>query len=191
MECNCSLCRRLGALWHGASDSSLRITAGENELTLYQFNTMTAKHYFCPHCGVHPFSRPRLDPSRWAVNIRCIDGADLSSLPLQAGSFTRSVKETKLAIPGHGNGPHRERRYGRPGQSVQHRDEGEALIALASAPARQRAKTGATVRRRHARRKRGWRRRACARDGSLSGRDGRGSTRSATARPTQVGRALE
>ena len=83
MECSCSLCRRVGALWHGASDANLRITAGENELALYQFNTMTAKHYFCPRCGVHPFSRPRLDPSKWAVNIRCVEGADLSSLPLR------------------------------------------------------------------------------------------------------------
>jgi hypothetical protein len=82
MECSCSLCRRVGALWHGASDASLRITAGEAELTLYQFNTMTARHYACRHCGVHPFSRPRLEPSRWAVNVRCIDGVDLSSLPL-------------------------------------------------------------------------------------------------------------
>ena len=64
MHCSCSLCRRVGALWHGASESSLRITAGEDELTLYQFNTLTAKHYYCKHCGIHPFSRPRLDPSR-------------------------------------------------------------------------------------------------------------------------------
>ena len=83
MACNCSICRRVGALWHGASDGSLRITAGEDELTLYQFNTMTAKHYFCRHCGVHPLTRPRLDPSRWAVNVRCIEGADVSKLPVQ------------------------------------------------------------------------------------------------------------
>jgi hypothetical protein len=82
MECNCSLCRRVGALWHGASESSVRIS-GENELVLYQFKTMTAKHYSCRHCGVHPFCRPRLDPSRWAVNVRCIDGVDLSALPLR------------------------------------------------------------------------------------------------------------
>jgi hypothetical protein len=83
MECNCSLCRRIGALWHGASEPNLRITSGESELVLYQFNTKTAKHYSCKHCGVHPFSRPRLDPTRWAVNVRCIDGADLSALPLK------------------------------------------------------------------------------------------------------------
>jgi hypothetical protein len=83
MECNCSLCRRIGALWHGASEASLRIISGENELVLYQFNTMTAKHYSCKHCGVHPFSRPRLDPARWAVNVRCIDGVDLAALPVK------------------------------------------------------------------------------------------------------------
>ena len=82
VECNCSLCRRVGALWHGASDSSLRIT-GETELALYQFNTMTARHYHCRHCGIHTFSRPRLDPGRWAVNVRCIDKVDPSSLPLR------------------------------------------------------------------------------------------------------------
>jgi hypothetical protein len=83
MECSCSLCRRAGALWHGASDANLRITAGKDELTLYQFNTMTAKHYFCPSCGIRPFTRPRLDPNRWAVHVRCIDGADLSSIPVR------------------------------------------------------------------------------------------------------------
>ena len=83
MECSCSLCRRVGALWHGASDASLRITQGEIELTLYQFNTMTAKHYHCRHCGVHPFSRPRLDPTKWAVNVRCIGAVDPSTLPLK------------------------------------------------------------------------------------------------------------
>jgi hypothetical protein len=83
VECNCSLCSRRGALWHGASESSLRILSGEEELTLYQFNTMTAKHYFCRVCGIHPFTRPRLDPTRWAVNVRCLDGVDVSSLPVR------------------------------------------------------------------------------------------------------------
>jgi hypothetical protein len=80
MECNCSICRRQGALWHGANDDTLRIVSGESELTLYQFGTMKAKHYFCRHCGVQPFVRPRLDPTRWAVNVRCIDQLDLTGL---------------------------------------------------------------------------------------------------------------
>ena len=83
VDCNCSLCRRKGALWHGASDSSLRLLTGEADLVLYQFNTKTAKHYFCSHCGVHPLTRPRLDPSRWVFNVRCIDGVDLSSIEVR------------------------------------------------------------------------------------------------------------
>lgn len=82
IECNCSICRRKGALWHGTADASLRILSGESELTLYRFNTMTAKHYSCRHCGISPFSRPRLDPGVWVVNIRCLEGVDPASLPV-------------------------------------------------------------------------------------------------------------
>lgn len=83
LECSCSICRRKGALWLGASDAQVRILSGEEELTLYQFNTLTAKHYFCRRCGIHPLTRPRLDPRMWVVNLRCIDGIDLSALPVQ------------------------------------------------------------------------------------------------------------
>ena len=83
VECNCSICRRRGALWHGALEPDLRILTGEADLALYQFGTRTAKHYFCKHCGIHPFCRPRLDPNRWAFNVRCIDGVDLSSLKVR------------------------------------------------------------------------------------------------------------
>jgi len=83
IDCNCSICRRVGALWHGAKDSDLRILTGESDLALYQFNKKIAKHYFCTSCGVHPFTRPRLDPTSWAFNVRCIDGVDPSSLAVR------------------------------------------------------------------------------------------------------------
>ncbi len=83
MYCNCSLCRRVGALWHGASDASFRILSGESELGEYRFNTGAARHFFCRHCGVHPFSHPRLDPTRWAVNVRSIPDLDLEALEVK------------------------------------------------------------------------------------------------------------
>lgn len=83
VDCNCSLCRRKGALWHAVPETGLRILAGEEELALYQFLTHTAKHYFCRHCGVSTFSRPRINPKMWVVNVRCIDGIDPSALPRQ------------------------------------------------------------------------------------------------------------
>jgi hypothetical protein len=44
---------------------------------------MKAKHYFCRNCGTNPLSRPRLDPSLWVVNVRCLDGVDVKALPVQ------------------------------------------------------------------------------------------------------------
>jgi hypothetical protein len=83
VDCSCSLCRRRGALWHGVPDASLRILTGEADLVLYEFLTRTAKHYFCRHCGVHPFCRPRIAPDAWAINVRCLPDVDLAGLAVR------------------------------------------------------------------------------------------------------------
>lgn len=83
IECNCSICRMKGALWHGTDDAHFRILSGETELGLYQFGTMTAKHYFCQSCGVSPFSHPRIAPTGWVVNLRCVEDIDLTSLEIR------------------------------------------------------------------------------------------------------------
>lgn len=83
IACNCSLCHRKGALWHGTDDAHLSIAAADEDLLLYQFGTMTAKHYSCRHCGVSTFSRPRIAPQAWVVNVRCIQGVDLSQLKVR------------------------------------------------------------------------------------------------------------
>lgn len=76
-RCNCSLCRRKGALMTPAfAAGELKILQGEEALTLYQFNTRTAKHYFCKHCGIYPFHQTRKDPQLWRVNIGCLEGVD-------------------------------------------------------------------------------------------------------------------
>ena len=80
LECNCSMCGRAGALWAGATDADLRVPGGFDGLGAYQFGTMQAKHHFCRTCGIHPFTRPRLDPTRWAVNVRCLEGVDIPAL---------------------------------------------------------------------------------------------------------------
>jgi hypothetical protein len=80
MRCTCSICRRVGAVWHRSDDAGLRILSGEDQLVPYQFGTRTATHYFCRNCGVHPLRRPRLDPTVWVVNLRCVDGVDLDAL---------------------------------------------------------------------------------------------------------------
>lgn len=43
-RCDCSLCRRKGAVVASVALKGIRIVRGHEYLTLYQFNTYTAKH---------------------------------------------------------------------------------------------------------------------------------------------------
>jgi hypothetical protein len=80
-RCNCSLCRRRGALMSpGFSADALKIVKGEGDLTLYQFNSRVAKHFFCKHCGIYPFHQTRRDPGVWRVNLGCLEGVDPYSI---------------------------------------------------------------------------------------------------------------
>lgn len=58
----------------------LEILSGEDALAMYQFNTRVAKHYFCKHCGVHPFLQTPMGPESWRVNIGCLENVDPYSL---------------------------------------------------------------------------------------------------------------
>jgi hypothetical protein len=81
VRCNCSLCRRRGALMSPTfAAESLRIVQGEDQLTMYQFNTRVARHFFCQRCGVYPFHQTRKDAMLWRVNLGCIDGLDAYGL---------------------------------------------------------------------------------------------------------------
>ncbi|MEM9174196.1 MAG: GFA family protein [Myxococcota bacterium] len=83
VRCNCSICRAKGALLLSVGEvDHVEILSGATELTAYRFNSQRAEHLFCRRCGIHPFHRPRLDPSRWSVNARCLDGG-LPDLPIE------------------------------------------------------------------------------------------------------------
>src|SRR5512145_947331 len=83
-DCNCSICSRMGALhWFVARDA-LRLLTPESNLATYTFGKHVIKHHFCPKCGIHPFGEGT-DPSgnrKAAVNARCLEDVDLSSLPV-------------------------------------------------------------------------------------------------------------
>ena len=72
-RCDCSICAIKGAVTVGTPLDGLEVTQGKDLLTLYQFNTGTAKHYFCSTCGVKSFYVPRSHPDGFSVNARCID----------------------------------------------------------------------------------------------------------------------
>ena len=60
----------------GVPVTGLRVTKGADMLTLYQFNTKTAKHYFCSHCGIYTHHQRRSNPDQFGFNVGCLDGVD-------------------------------------------------------------------------------------------------------------------
>jgi len=101
-SCDCSVCRKRGALIHRAETEQLRLLTPLEDLTLYQWHTQAAEDYFCPTCGILPFRRPSHRTSQEiadgvpeftgrAVNVRCLEGIDLDVLPV------RRIYGSKLA----------------------------------------------------------------------------------------------
>ena len=85
MECNCSMCRRKGALLAFFPREALRLTTPESDMATYRFNTHRIGHHFCPTCGIAPFGEgtdPRTGASTAAVNVRCLPDVDLDALKI-------------------------------------------------------------------------------------------------------------
>jgi len=90
--CDCSLCSKKNALMTNLHESRLQVLSGEDKLTLYQWNTKIARHYFCSVCGIYPFHRKRSMPDHYGINVFCLEGFDVDALPLRrADGVTMSV----------------------------------------------------------------------------------------------------
>ena len=77
-RCNCSICSKKGAVMTSVPVANLRISSGEDQLTLYQWNTNIAKHYFCSICGIYTHHQRRSEPDKYAINVACLDGPDVT-----------------------------------------------------------------------------------------------------------------
>lgn len=75
-RCDCSFCRRRGAAAVTAPIDGINIIKGEENLTLYQWNTNTAKHYFFKICGIYTHHQRRSIPNEYGVNLGAIEGVN-------------------------------------------------------------------------------------------------------------------
>ena len=75
-RCNCSICRRKGAIVGSVPLSGLNIVRGEDILELYQFDTKEAEHYFCSICGIYTHHKRRSNPNQYGINLGCLEGVD-------------------------------------------------------------------------------------------------------------------
>ncbi len=73
MRCNCSMCKRKGAIMSLVKNEHFKVIKGKEKLKLYQFHSKIAKHFFCSNCGIYTHHNPRINPALTGFNLGCID----------------------------------------------------------------------------------------------------------------------
>ena len=80
LRCNCSICKRKGAVMSMVKNEDFKIIKGQDHIKLYQFHTKVAKHYFCSNCGIYTHHNPRSNPAMTGFNVGCLDDIDTFQL---------------------------------------------------------------------------------------------------------------
>lgn len=97
--CDCSLCAKKNAQMIAVHESRFTLLTGADKLGLYQWNTGVARHQFCTVCGIYTFHRKRSMPDHYGINVFCLEGFDVSALPLRrADGQTMTVATHAPAI---------------------------------------------------------------------------------------------
>lgn len=75
-SCNCSICRRLAALWAYYTRREARLVSSKDSVSAYLWGEKVIEFYHCNTCGcpTHYESIDKNVESRFAVNARCMPG---------------------------------------------------------------------------------------------------------------------
>ena len=87
-RCDCSLCKRRGAIMLACPINDITIEKGAEYLVHYKWNTKVATHHFCSVCGIMTHHQRRTTPEICSVNIGCIDEIDYAgykTVPMNDG----------------------------------------------------------------------------------------------------------
>jgi len=80
LKCNCSICKRKGAIMSMVKNEDFKIIHGKDKLKIYQYHSKVAKHYFCTNCGIYTHHNPRSNPAMTGFNVGCVDEVDTFKL---------------------------------------------------------------------------------------------------------------
>ncbi len=85
MACNCSMCRRKGALLWFVPRERMKLLTPEGQAATYLFNKHVIRHRFCPDCGIHTHGEA---PSPQgvqmaAINLRTLEDFDVDAVPVK------------------------------------------------------------------------------------------------------------
>ena len=72
-SCNCSICRRYGALWAYYGPSSVKIEAPKGGLAMYSWNRKVRVYYRCKVCGCVTHYAYRKKSRRTTVAVNAVN----------------------------------------------------------------------------------------------------------------------
>jgi hypothetical protein len=87
-KCNCSICAKTRAWSIAMKPAGFRLISGADQLSDYQFGTMSGHHRFCRTCGVRTHGHGYVEEIGGdfvAINVAALDGVDdatLAALPV-------------------------------------------------------------------------------------------------------------
>lgn len=90
--CDCSLCTKKNAHMVKVHESEFELITDWENVSVYQWNTQIAKHYFCKRCGIYTFHRKRASPDHFGINVYCLDNLD------QEGIVTRATEGANMSL---------------------------------------------------------------------------------------------
>ncbi|MEM6997164.1 MAG: GFA family protein [Myxococcota bacterium] len=78
VRCNCSICRRKGAVMSEdyVPPDRFETLTGLEQLTRYRWGDTMVNHWFCSVCGIYPFHDAIETPGHYRINLGCVDGVD-------------------------------------------------------------------------------------------------------------------
>lgn len=84
IQCNCSICSKKGYLLTFVTPDAFELATGEDAVTDYQFNKNIVHHVFCSTCGIgsYAWGTGRDGKKMYSVNVRCLEGVDVSGLTI-------------------------------------------------------------------------------------------------------------
>jgi hypothetical protein len=85
LRCNCSICRRKGALMSAftLAPKEMEIEVDGDQLATYAFGSGVAKHHFCKNCGIYPFHQTMRKPGHFRINLGCVEELGATRLPYE------------------------------------------------------------------------------------------------------------
>ena len=80
VRCNCSLCKKRGAIMAKTKLRNLKIVKGAEKLKIYKFGKNKAVHFFCSICGIYTHHQSYTNRENYEFNVACLDSIDTFKL---------------------------------------------------------------------------------------------------------------